>query len=479
MNSVPIGFYDDGFKIMDLSCVDIPIAAACGTFAYNNYFYYSALYILNMNYYHLNDWHHLHENALAPLGLKLLKFKISGFTNQELYNLISQQIACMNPVLFVVKESLAYYVVPEDDGFYNNYHGVIISGTDSTNDTLQINDCTMQIELNSRYMPGQAFTRLRLRQRDVIEIVRASISSWEYGKLEKYAYLFSIEKSESIAVTSWKSLLEYWLNNFDYQQNIIMLELLSFNSHMDRYSEYDYVYDIRNTSCIIIKPLFTILMMILSEYQLSSVTINELKNAEKNIKKVHSNAVSIMQKYGLKHKTLPSQLMADLKKSVLNENRNLFNLATLILNELISFGENLTLSSKLEADSEQMLPNKIVRNVDNLISGSNKDWIVDSWQSLENEGPHWIFIDFLKSVKIKRIILRHLAINLITDYTILVSTNNCDWIPYATVADNSLYITCHSNSVVCRYLKFITPQKPHRYSAALWAFDVFGEAQVE
>lgn len=187
---LPVSHYDKGFKIRDLTCVDIPFAAACGTYNYINYFLYCGLYVLNANFHNQQDWAIMHKRIAEPLGLKITALDISTLSDNELWDRIVQKLKCNAPAVLVLKETEAFYIVCEEDGVEKEYHGVVINGVDVEQELVLIQDCRMQADLNSKYMPGQAFTSLKLKKTDVAEMIRNSIDYWRSHGYSKFASLF-------------------------------------------------------------------------------------------------------------------------------------------------------------------------------------------------------------------------------------------------------------------------------------------------
>lgn len=142
MITIPISYYDKGYKFQDLTCVDHPLAAACGAYKYMNYFWYSGLFVLQSTFAYDSDWYRSHSNLLTVLGLRLERISILEMNDDELWKYILQKISNMLPLLFVVDEEFAFYIAQEDDGVEKPYHGVILSGVDERNECILINDCS-------------------------------------------------------------------------------------------------------------------------------------------------------------------------------------------------------------------------------------------------------------------------------------------------------------------------------------------------
>lgn len=475
MITIPISYYDKGYKFQDLTCVDHPLAAACGAYKYMNYFWYSGLFVLQSTFAYDSDWYRSHSNLLTVLGLRLERISILEMNDDELWKYILQKISNMLPLLFVVDEEFAFYIAQEDDGVEKPYHGVILSGVDERNECILINDCRLQADLHSRYMEGQAFSKFILKKNDILDLIRKSADKWKSVNRDEYQYLFSIEKSQRSKVNSWITFFQYWLKAMDPHSDILLSEIKNYCSRMQLYADYDYVYNMRSIAHGITGTIFNVMLLAMEDYQISSIAIDELLAFKEKYISARTKAMSLIQKYAMNHQEINYVKLQDLYKEIDKNNVCLFAYAAKILEEIQSYGFNLSETSIVTADSEQVLPNGIVREAKAVINGSWQNWIVDSWQSVSNGQEHWIQLDFGKKKRINRITIRQLEINLASHFIILISDDGEHWKRICEEMSNTQEITCYEIEFICRYVRYVVPTNEKSESAALWELDVFGK----
>ncbi|MGM1049399.1 MAG: hypothetical protein ACQEXX_25130 [Bacillota bacterium] len=166
-----IDYYTDGYKGIQLNCVDLPLAALAGYYSYENYFYYSFYISLMENWIFLNKDGspviNREEVIMNKLGLYLKEIYVES--HEKLIFSIHSELTKGHPIFLIVKYSTLFYL----DTYLtdNNYnHGLIIEGYDSEKRILILRERLIGNKVTSNFLKGDPFFKFRITEDMLLQI---------------------------------------------------------------------------------------------------------------------------------------------------------------------------------------------------------------------------------------------------------------------------------------------------------------------
>lgn len=147
---IDVDLYRDGFLTKEINCIDIPLAACCGTIDRNNYFYYLFILSIMNNFSNVNEsWFGLRNYILRKMKGDIIKVEIEG--PQDYFDKLISEIKLNHVVLCIFKYGSLPYSRYYKTGTYD--HGVILCGIDEKKELVKICDR----ELVRRYIEEGIF----------------------------------------------------------------------------------------------------------------------------------------------------------------------------------------------------------------------------------------------------------------------------------------------------------------------------------
>src|SRR6478609_4765772 len=108
--ALEMDYYTEGYRTMHSNCVDLPIAGAAGFHQYENYFYYTFLYAVMMNWGEAagDDWVASRRGILNKLGLTLRVNEVTDAA--ELMSAIRRNIDRQCPVVMIANYKHLFFL---------------------------------------------------------------------------------------------------------------------------------------------------------------------------------------------------------------------------------------------------------------------------------------------------------------------------------------------------------------------------------
>ena len=157
---IKIDNYISGYNSSHTTCIDIPIAAAAGSYGYDNYFLYSALYGYFVNWMPVTPWLTQKKNILSILGLC---FNEINSDKEKFLSDVRAELDKGRPVALIVKYGALFYSKYYGWGDYN--HAVLVDSYDTKCGTFQIRDRELIREhIESGLMTGDALQKLQITE---------------------------------------------------------------------------------------------------------------------------------------------------------------------------------------------------------------------------------------------------------------------------------------------------------------------------
>lgn len=233
MHLLDIDLYKDGFTHDEYTCMDIPVAAACGYFNRDNYFDFLYLMAVKSNFgFYSKDIkpNMVKENCeipLSQLGFNINRVEIES--KEAFFQYIEESIQQKKPVLMSIKYKGLFY-----DKFYQDKEGemvhlLLISGWNPKIKILTIRDSSFFIGLDLNDNKVNVLFPLNLKQDYVWDIFYDSWFQSDDNNSKKYNYLYQIEQSQDIPE---QNILHYLLlleQSYQKYGSVLERRILSFD----------------------------------------------------------------------------------------------------------------------------------------------------------------------------------------------------------------------------------------------------------
>lgn len=230
-----IDCYLDGYKSSELNCIDLPIAAACGFFGRENYFYYCALYCIYMNFFldFQKNWLENRNIFLKVLGLELVSHEVNEL---NLVSSITKNIDEDAPVLLIVKYGSLFYSKYYGWGTFN--HGLIVSDYNDTYDLIGIRDReVIRDYINQGVFTSDVMHRITLQSSQLREIWLKSNIKFGEEQLTHFNKIYSLHKQNNKFMDFSHSLA----NEFERmdRKSMLLLYIQNYIQKDDQFLEPD------------------------------------------------------------------------------------------------------------------------------------------------------------------------------------------------------------------------------------------------
>ena len=155
MKKITIPSYANGYKAGNTSCMHLPVAAAAGSFEYENYYKYSFIFAIMANYgdIYKMDYETGCNQILNNIGLEMQTKKVE---NNHLIHNVMKYINLNIPLIWIVNYSTLFYLWDHYE-YVNASHSLIISGYDDTNRVIIVNEHLLTRDLVDKYYKGHPF----------------------------------------------------------------------------------------------------------------------------------------------------------------------------------------------------------------------------------------------------------------------------------------------------------------------------------
>jgi len=221
--SLTLSNYLEGYSVVQMNCIDIPIATAAGYYDYNNYFYYSFLYSIN-RIWGVGGEKDLLQRAndmLSKMSLRIEPHFIdspSSLTAQ-----IKRSIDSDNPILLITSYQHLFYAPDYKD--YDIAHGMLVYAYDLHKQTYGVREfATFFVPTEvSKMFRGGLFCKLQLPDEILYNMWKNSNDMPRKGSFQPY-HIYSIKRTEgSSNLLNYKCLFEYLIDHLDVGNNKFLL----------------------------------------------------------------------------------------------------------------------------------------------------------------------------------------------------------------------------------------------------------------
>lgn len=229
---ISIPTYSDGYRVANLNCIEIPIAAATGAFNLDFYTYYCYYYCFESNWGHSAvDWIEIKNNSLQFLGLTMRKETVSQQT--ELIEKLQECISRNCPVLMPVTYSSLFFCWAYQQN--HSSHFIIVDGFDAERKIMSIRDFAHVHESGANIIAsGEGMYRLRITEQMLWDIWLLSNHQFEKdNKTHFMGMFFYLEKTGDSLTRSHSDLLGHFISCFEASHNSLVFFLRNHYPSMD------------------------------------------------------------------------------------------------------------------------------------------------------------------------------------------------------------------------------------------------------
>lgn len=490
--ALEMDYYSEGYRTMHSNCVDLPMAGAAGFHQYENYFYYTFLYAVMMNWGEAahGDWVASRRSILNKLGLTL---KVTEVMNAAgLLSAIHMNIDQQCPVVMIANYNdlffLSQYRTVVDD------HAVLITEYDSARRLIVIRENQLNKEVTLNVMKGEPFFKLQLTEELIADIWNKSNASFKEIRNYCYNKLFSVAKIGEPEVHSYLELVEDFVESNKNRSSHLIEAVERFNDNvslMDGLNdanavavEFETMRRSYHGSAIIMFDIFEKALPWLSSHEEWGQIFGGFRD---RYIKFRYHLISSFHADTLRRKLLPPDRIFQLTVEISQLDTELFSLLRKLLTHHHKEREshnaaqawtNYAACAEVSADSEYSLDPETVCQASQAVNGRWENWVTDSWHSDTARPVHWLLLDLLKQRDILRVVIRHSpAPGYITmDYELQGSNDTEQWEQIAAVRNNESVLTVHeADGCSFRYIRlYITYPAQNDFQARIYELEVWG-----
>ncbi|WP_379128437.1 discoidin domain-containing protein [Paenibacillus sp. sgz500958] len=493
--ALEMDYYTEGYRTMHSNCVDLPIAGAAGFHQYENYFYYTFLYAVMMNWGDVEggDWAASRRNILNKLGLTLKVNEVS--VAADLMSAIKMNIDQQCPVVMIANYKYLFFLSSYDTVIDD--HAFLITEYDSARRIFVIRENQLNKEVTLNVMKGEPFFKLQLTEELVADIWSKSNASFKEIRNYCYNKLFSIEKIGSSSYHSYLDLVEDFVECHKNRTNNLVEAVDRFNDNVSLMEglkdanavavEFEVMRRSFHGSALIMFDIFEQAFPFLSSHEEWRQRFCEFRD---EYVKFRYHLISNFHADTLRRKLMQPNRILQLKEEIRQLDTKLFSLLDkLILHNSEHLKEqilsntaqslvNYAPGAEVSADSEYSPDQETVCKATHVVNGRWENWMTDSWHSDKSKPIHWLMLDLLEPRAILKFVIRHSnAPGYITmDFEIQGSNNKEKWERIETVNNNESILTTHEvERCIYRYIRlYITYPAQNDFQARIFEFEVWG-----
>ncbi|MFR7992558.1 MAG: discoidin domain-containing protein [Lachnospiraceae bacterium] len=209
MKNLPIDYYIDGFNVEDINCWDMTLATASAAYKNENYYFYSLLYAVYMNWPDNDE--QVTTKILSILGLKLTEYPIHS--EEELIHHVCHSIDTRCPALLLLRYNTMFFnSLYKTDSDLN--HLLLILGYDQDTGLLNIRDYLFARNFIRTAIPGNAdvFVDFRIKYEHLMEM-------WRETRKQGVEGFYSLEKVSDALIEDYEGLVQYYLDHVVVSRN--------------------------------------------------------------------------------------------------------------------------------------------------------------------------------------------------------------------------------------------------------------------
>jgi hypothetical protein len=490
--ALEMDYFSEGYRTMHSNCVDLPMAGAAGCHQYENYFYYTFLYAVMMNWGEAadGDWVASRRSILNKLGLTLKVTEV--LDTAELLSAIRMNIDQHCPVVMIANYNDLFFL--SQYGTVIDDHAVLITEYDTARRLIVIRENQLNKEVTLNVMKGEPFFKLQLTEEMIADIWNKSNASFKEIRNYCYNKLFSVAKIGESEYHSYLELVEDFAQCYKNRSSHLIEAVERFNDNVSLMEglndanaiavEFEGIRRSYHGSAIIMFDIFEKALPWLSSHEEWRQIFDEFRD---KYVKFRYHLISSFHADTLRRKLMPPDRILQLKEEIRQLDTELFSL----LGKLLAYHHkeqeshnaaqawtNYAACAEVSADSEYSFDHENVCKASQAVNGRWENWVTDSWHSDKSQPVHWLMLDLLKPRVIRKLVIRHSpAPGYITmDFEIQGSNNTEDWERIGTVNHNESILTTHEvEDCTYRYVRlYITYPAQNDFQARIYELEVWG-----
>ncbi len=216
MYTLDLDLYLKGYSIEEFNCLNIPMAASCGCYNYENYFYYGFLTAVQYNWSNKSykDNYFKTESVIDDIGLVLEELgmhleKHYPKTQEEFVNLIVSSLKEDKPVMMCVKYNALFYHKYFENANGDDLHFMVISQYNEKTHVIRIHDSSFLRGVNVMANDSDILFPLSLKEEMVWEIWNQTNKDADDRRKKIYDGIYVLELNEDAKHLNETKLLSY------------------------------------------------------------------------------------------------------------------------------------------------------------------------------------------------------------------------------------------------------------------------------
>lgn len=438
IKELKIDYYMDGISEEKFVCTEIPLAAACGFFSYDNYF----IYLLQLCIY--NNWHTKEIkqiNEFSEMGLQCMRVKIGQ--SKKLIGIIKAFIDHDMPVLLPIKNESIFF--SKSYKKIQSTHYILVNGYDDETNVL-LTRLSPHVFSTSILNDNIGLYPYRIKNEHVIEMWKESNLLYREND-SYYNSILVVEKIHDAQLTTIYDIIEKFIKTDSYKQSLFVANIKTYTWINNKQFREDLT-NIKGYNDLYMVAFFYILKKYMKQSLFSNCLIKELQELELKYLKQRSLYISKFQKSVIQQRSLDCN---EILKDTMKYDERLYNILLKISSEwnkkCINDGTDYAQRAIVSASSKDEIyfePENVCMDKDEM------------WRSADVAEPHWILFEFKKPIRVNKVTIEHdKNPNKITrNYCIECSNNLMEWHTLDSIKDNNNFITEHFLSIDnCKYLR--------------------------
>ena len=435
--------YSQGIAETEVICTDIPIAAVCGLYDSDYYYFYLMLRAVKFNWTHQNTTYD--EDMFTGMGLcyKTVSIKDKRELLEKIREYIDQEI----PLLLKVKYSDMFFSERYQKKEHRDNHMLLINGYDSDRGILYTR-LSPHVFSEATLNHNVGLYSFRLRNDMVTDMWQLSREKnyTEFGKYEDQ--LLVIENKFEPRYHSLKDIVEHILRDVELKDSrfIKSIERQLFDN---KASLMDLMWYLRIFHEKYMEVFFQIVQKYMKEEYIEDTFQKEFTSVCQEYIRKRNLTISNFQKNVMKGQKIDTEKIVQETQKMDEQLWDYLKKLYHILQKKSNAYENIVTSCKLTVSSADE-PYYSARN---MLEENEK-----LWRSENLTEDHWVLFEFSKTMQIHKMILYHdMNYNKMTrDFIIQSSLDGKEWKNIDEIVSNIKSRTVHRfNSIVCQYVRIV------------------------
>lgn len=473
MKILNLSYQLDKYSVDVNNCIDYNIAEAISFFENEFFDYYNCFWTLYSNYYEI-DIPKIKYLILDILGFELINEDIEN--SKDLIKKIKQRIDSENPIIINVPNSLLFYSIMYKNETVKSFnHSIIINGYDENLEVIYIRENSINTDVLSQLTLSQPFSQYVLTNAMVENIFIEMEKLFSKDEIRKNLFNYIVQKNKVDISEIKLRLVQEILLCFGGRKDILTNEL---DKMIIRkyYHNYYRTEEFRRLSLHAFKPLFDEIRKMLTDEP-----ANEFDLLVNSYIKFKENIVNMLAKNSFKSVKVNEEKIEQIKLKLKEHHIKIYKML------VSNIGKNENLRNKynlIKGDVQITSDSELVRgtktfNAKNVLTDSKCNNNLHFWISYNTIQRHWIMIDFLKTININKIIIKHKSnLKYITkNYKLLYSFDKINWKVFKNVKNNNYVVNefLFNKKIEFRYFKIVItkPNDGIDYSARIQKIEFY------